>query len=205
MTPGLSRRSLFQALAVQALGSGDALNQAKVHRSPKPLDPSAVTHLWPSFLGPTHDGISTETHLSRELPPPLVWELSKGTGYTSPAIAEDRLVFFHRVGDNERIDCLHPETGAHWWSYQYPTKYQDRYGYNNGPRSSPVIGDTRVFCIGAEGKTHCLNLLTGELLWQLDLRATYDLSQEFFGTSSTPLLWRDTLVVNGTRTCNERS
>jgi hypothetical protein len=56
--------------------------------------------------------VSTETKLSRKLPPLLVWELRKGTGYTSPAIRGDRLVFLHRNGGQEFVECLHPDTGA---------------------------------------------------------------------------------------------
>ena len=44
--------------------------------------------------------------LSRTLPPPLVWEFPKGTSYSSPAIAGDRLMFIHRVGDEEIVECL---------------------------------------------------------------------------------------------------
>ena len=42
--------------------------------------------------------------------PPLVWEMKKGVNYTSPAISGDRLVYLHRVGDKECVECLHPET-----------------------------------------------------------------------------------------------
>ena len=78
--------------------------QAQVHQGtpPKPLPAGAVTHDWTSFLGPTHNGVSTETKLSRTLPPPLVWEFPKGTSYSSPAIAGDRLLFIHRLGNEDR-------------------------------------------------------------------------------------------------------
>ena len=61
--------------------------QTRLVSKAEPLARDAVTHDWTAFLGPTHNAISTETRLSRRLPPPLVWELTKGTGYGSPAIA----------------------------------------------------------------------------------------------------------------------
>ena len=64
----------------------------KVHGKPKALAKDAVTHDWTRFLGPTMNGVSTETRISRKLPPPLLWELRKGTGYASPAIRGGRLV-----------------------------------------------------------------------------------------------------------------
>ena len=134
--------------------------QARVSRKPKPLAADAVTQDWPSFLGPSHNGVSAETRLSRVLPPPLIWEFNKGTGYASPAVAGQRLVFLHRIANDEIVECLHPETGAGLWQFRYGTAFEDRYGYNNGPRSSPVIDGDRVRTM-ARRKLHCLQLASG--------------------------------------------
>jgi outer membrane protein assembly factor BamB len=134
--------------------------------------------------------------LSRNLPPPLVWEFAKGTGYASPAVAGDCLVFLHRLGDEEIVECLHPETAASQWQFRYGTAFEDRYGYNNGPRSSPVIDGERVFTVGAEAKLHCLGLRSGKVIWKRDLRTEYKIPQDFFGTASTPLVENGLLIVN---------
>jgi outer membrane protein assembly factor BamB len=171
----------------------------RFHGKPKPLAPGAVTHDWLSFLGPTHNGVSTETKLLKQWPqggPKLVWEMQKGTGYSSPAIYGDRLVYMHRVGDRERVDCLNAETGDKFWEFSYPTQFEDRYGYNNGPRASPVIDGERVYTYGAEGKLHCLNIRTGEVIWKRDLRSDYKVAQDFFGTATTPLVESELLIVN---------
>ena len=194
----MSRRALLRVAAASALTPRHLFSQALVRQKPKPLSKGAVTHDWPSFLGPSHNGVSTETRLSRTLPPPLVWEFPKGTGYASPAILGDRLVFLHRVGNQEIIECLHAETGAGLWQFRYGTVFEDRYGYNNGPRSSPVIDttDSRVYTVGAEGPIHCLDLKTGKLVWKRDLHSEYKVPQDFFGTGSTPLLEGRLLIVN---------
>lgn len=192
----LSRRSLFQAFFANALGARVAFGQTLAHSKPKPLAKDATTHDWTSFLGPSHNAVSTETRLSRNLPPPLVWEFAKGTGYASPAIAGTRLVLMHRLEDEEIVECLHPETGASQWQLRYPTDFEDRYGYNNGPRSSPVIDGERVYTMGTQGQLHCLESGTGKIAWQRDLAAEYKVPQDFFGTSSTPLVEGRLLVVN---------
>ncbi len=194
----MSRRMMLHALMARAVAGGQTPGQANAHRAPRPLAADAVTHDWSAFLGPTHDAVSTETKLSRSLPPPLLWELTTGSGYASPAIAGDRLVFVHRVADDEVVECLHAETGARHWRFRYATAYEDRYGYNNGPRSSPVIDaeNERVFTMGAEGTLHCLTLGSGGVEWSLDLRAGFGARQDFFGISSTPLLDGDLLIVN---------
>lgn len=169
-----------------------------VHRKPAPLASDAVTHDWRSFLGPSHNAMSSETRLRIPWPeegPPLVWEMRKGSGYSAPAIAGERLVFFHRLGDEEIVECLHAEDGRRFWQYRYPTQYEDRYGYNNGPRASPIIDQEQVYVFGAEGKLHCLELKTGRLVWRLDTRAHYRVPQDFFGVASTPLIEGDLLIV----------
>ena len=192
----MSRRRLLQALAAPVLTVGSASGQTRMHRQPKPLPAGAVTHDWRAFLGPSHNGVSTETKLNRTLPPPLIWECPKGTGYASPAIAGDRLVFLHRLGNEEIVECLHTELGASHWQFRYPTAFEDRYGYNNGPRSSPVIAGGRVYTMGAEGLLHCLDLESGKVLWHRDLRIDYHVRQDFFGTGSTPLVEGRLLIVN---------
>ncbi len=169
------------------------------HSKPKPLSQAAVTHDWTSFLSPTHNAISTETRLLKHWPaggPPLVWEMRKGTGYSSSAILGERLVYLHRVAGEEIVECLHPETGQRYWKFSYPTQFSDRYAYNNGPRASPVIDGDRVYTHGAEGKLHCLRLQTGQVYWKRDLSAEFKVPQDFFGVASTPLVEGDLLIVN---------
>jgi outer membrane protein assembly factor BamB len=191
-----SRRLLLQSLIAQPLLAAVAWAQARVVGKAKPLPTGAVTHDWTSFLGPTHNAVSTETKLTRTLPPTLVWEFSKGTSYSSPAVSGDRLMYIYRAGDEEIVECLDALTGASRWQFKYGTVFEDRYGYNNGPRSSPVIDGTRVYTMGAEGKLHCLDLASGKVLWKRDLRADYKVPQDFFGTASTPLVEGRLLIVN---------
>ena len=91
-----SRRSLIHALVLQPLLVRAALAQARRGQAPRPLPAGAVTHDWRSFLGPLHNSTSSETKLTRTLPPALVWEMPKGEGYAAPAIAGERLVFLKR-------------------------------------------------------------------------------------------------------------
>jgi outer membrane protein assembly factor BamB len=181
----ISRRAVLQGLLAQPLLARAAFAQSR----PEGSD-------WPSFLGPTHNAVSAETGLTRTLPPKLVWSFNKGTSYTSPAIVGDRLVFLHRVGDEEVVECLNARTGVKQWDFRYPTAFEDRYGYNNGPRSSPAIDSGRVYVAGAESKLHALDLASGKVIWKRDLRVDYKVRQDFFGTASTPLV---TALENGVK------
>lgn len=170
-----------------------------LHARPRPLAPGAVTEDWPAFLGRIGQPVSGETNLVREFGPngpKLLWELSKGTGYSSPSIQGEYLVYLHRSGNQEVIECLRPETGERYWSYRYGTDFSDRYGYNNGPRSSPVIDGDHVYTYGAQGKLHCLRLKTGQVAWRRDIAAEFSVPQDFFGIATTPLIEGDLLILN---------
>ena len=85
----VSRRAVLMGLTGAVFGTRSVFAQTRLVSKARPLGRDAVTHDWTSFLGPTHNAVSTETRLSRKLPPSLVWEFSKGSGYGSPAIAGD--------------------------------------------------------------------------------------------------------------------
>src|SRR4051812_11457283 len=108
----ISRRSLLQFLLAHPLLVRPAHAQSRVLAKPRTLAAGAVTHDWASFLGPTHNAVSTETKLSRAMPPPLVWEFPKGTSYSSPAVAGGRLMFILLGRYDEVVECLEAETVA---------------------------------------------------------------------------------------------
>jgi len=167
------------------------------HAAPKPLAPDAVTADWPRFLGPTDNARTTETHLLERFPQgglQKVWEMEKGNSYTSPVIAEGKLIVFHRKGDEEVVQCLEPETGKQFWSFAYPSAYRDRYGFNNGPRASAVIAQGRVHTLGVESVLTCLDLASGTKLWQRKLAEEFDCLPRFFGHGCAPLV-RDGRVI----------
>ena len=154
---------------------------------------------WPTFLGPTHNSVSTETDLLKEWTesgPPLLWEISTGSGYSSPSITESKLIYIHRIANEEVVECLDATTGKRHWKFAYPTDYEDRYGYSNGPRATPVINEQRVYTFGTQGKLHCLDIETGAVIWKHDLAVDYRLVTGFFGMGTTPLIDDQLLIIN---------
>jgi outer membrane protein assembly factor BamB len=153
---------------------------------------------WPKFLGPRDDGTSSETGLLAKWPekgPPVVWEKSVGTGYSAPSVRGNRLVIHHRVRNEEIVDCLAADTGKPVWSHAYESNFSDPYGYNNGPRCSPLLTADRCYTFGAEGKLLCLNLQTGKQIWLRDTAADWKIPDAFFGVGSTPILHGKLLIV----------
>jgi outer membrane protein assembly factor BamB len=154
---------------------------------------------WPDFLGPERNSRSRETGLTTDwaaAPPRILWQCELGESYSAPSISRGRLVHFDRYGDVHRLTCRNSETGAELWHYEAPADYKDMLGYNNGPRATPVIDGNRVYATTPEGAIHCVDLTTGQRVWQVDLVREFGVVKNFFGVGSTPLVWGDVLIVN---------
>ncbi|HEV8062811.1 MAG TPA: PQQ-binding-like beta-propeller repeat protein [Gemmataceae bacterium] len=153
---------------------------------------------WPCFLGPKGTSESSEKGIVQTWSRDglrLVWQLPLGSGYGMPVVSKGRLYQFDRVGTKARLRCLNSETGTALWEFEYPTDYQDFFGYNNGPRCSPVVNDGRVYIYGPEGMLHCLGAEDGSLLWKVDTKADFGVVQNFFGVGSTPAIEGDLLIA----------
>jgi outer membrane protein assembly factor BamB len=154
---------------------------------------------WPQFLGPTRNGASPETGLLKTWPqkgPPVVWQRDIGEGYSGPVIAGGRLVLFHRVGDEEVVECLDAAAGKAHWKAATPTSYVDSFGKGNGPRATPLIRGGKVYTLGADGLLQCLTLDEGKKVWQRELHKDYEVRKGFFGVATSPLVEGNLLVVN---------
>ena len=153
---------------------------------------------WPDFLGPNRDNKSPETGLPTRWPeegPPLVWSCTLGAGYPAPSVSRGRIYVFSQYGTTVRLSCRRSETGQELWRFEYPSHYQDLYGYDNGPRCTPVVDGQRVYILGAEGMLHCLDAETGKLHWRLDTVKRFGVVQNFFGVGSTPVVEGELLLV----------
>jgi len=159
---------------------------------------------WAEFLGPHQNGVSDETGLLDKWPaagPPVLWKLKIGEGYSAPSVRGNRLVFFHRPlkmsfsGNEEVVECLAADTGKPLWRFAYPTDYIDPYGYNGGPRCTPLLTGDRCYTFGAEGVLTCLDLKNGEKIWQRRTADEFNIPPAFFGVGATPVLESNLLIV----------
>ena len=154
---------------------------------------------WPAYLGPHQDGTSLETELALDwsrAAPPMLWRRPLGDSFSPPVVSGGKLIAFHRIHDEEVVECLDAATGESLWSARYSTRYVDRYQYNGGPRSSPSIDGDRVYTYGAEGVLSCWELATGGTLWQRRLNEQLGAPQEFFGVGTPPVISGRLVLLN---------
>jgi outer membrane protein assembly factor BamB len=163
------------------------------------LTPPSFGADWPQLHGPARDGHSAETKLNWNWPkdgPKVLWQMDAGRGWAGPVVAGERLVFFHRVGDEEVVLCLDPTTGKEKWKHAYRTKYVDDFDFDNGPRATPTISGDKVFTLGPNGDFAATELATGKELWHRHLLEEYKASKGFFGAACSPLVMGDRVLMN---------
>ena len=112
--------------------------------------------------------------------------------------ATDKLVL---VGDRDPGDtsdtfrAYDAADGTILWTLRYlaPAKLD----YGNAPRATPQIEGDKAYLFGATGQLHCVELASGKVLWQKDLRQQFKVTDELlWGACSSPLLVDGLLIVN---------
>ena len=176
--------------------SSDKFSSSSSERTSRP-DTAATD--WPCFLGPTHNSVSSEKGIISPWPKnglKVVWYEPVGHGYAAPSISGEKLFLFDRKDREARLRAMDRKSGKTLWTFKYATRYEDEFGYSNGPRCCPVIDDGRVFLHGVEGMLYCLDADNGNELWKVDTFKDFNVKPNFFGVGSTPLIEGSLLIVH---------
>jgi outer membrane protein assembly factor BamB len=163
------------------------------------LSACAFAEDWPQFLGPARNGVYSGNDLAAKWPPAgpaIVWKKEVGAGFSSPVVAQGRLILFHRVGAKEVVDALDAATGKPVWSFDYATQYRDDFGFDEGPRATPTVAGGRIYTFGAEGMLHCLDFVTGKKIWSVETQRQFKVPKGFFGAAGAPLVDGDRVLMN---------
>lgn len=150
------------------------------------------------MLGPNANSHSNETGILTDWSHgklAIRWNRPTGVGYGNAVVSKGRLFQFDRFEDNERLTCFNAETGVELWHWEAPVQYEDMYGYNRGPRSSPVVDNDRVYVYGVAGNLACVDVVHGNELWKTNLSEKFGVIQNFFGVGSSPCVFEDKVLV----------
>ena len=155
---------------------------------------------WPQWRGPNRDGLSAEKSLLKEWPkdgPKLRWKLADiGSGYSTPAVVADRLYLMgNDEADSEFVAALAVKDGKRIW--RTPV---GKVGPNNpqmnfaAARSTPTVAGELLYALGSDGDLVCLEVSTGKVRWQKNLRADFGGKPGDWAYTESPLVDGDTLV-----------
>ncbi len=162
---------------------------------------SASDVVWPGFLGPERDGWVDHFQPPVEWPKSLntVWQVEVGKGYGSPLVANDRVYQHSREGGDEVLRCLELATGKEFWKQTYAVPFQASSGgerHGNGPKSSPILADGRIFTMSSLGEISAWDAKSGDRLWRRDHRKRFPKNHPNWGASTSPIVDGDRVVAH---------
>src|SRR6185369_5203394 len=142
---------------------------------------------WPQFRGPKRDGVWEETGIVESFPKgglKIRWRRPVGGGFASPVVVQGRAFVFDveliKPTARERLHCFDEKSGKVLWVYAYDEPYGD-WAYvperGTGPTTTPIVEGDRIYIVGANGNTHCLDLKTGSMIWEKHIGHDYEIAE----------------------------
>lgn len=131
---------------------------------------------WLSFRGQHRDAISRDkTPLSEawgEGGVRQLWSVDVGEGYAGAAVDAGRVYVmdYERETQRDALRCLSLVDGSELWRSSYPLKVNRNHGMS---RTVPALAEGYVVALGPKCQVSCLDAITGELQWEIDLVRRY--------------------------------
>lgn len=171
----------------------DATRRTKESRQAVPADVGGGN--WPGWRGPQSRGHIEAAELPEVWPeqaPKPSWHFPLGTGWSSPIESGGVVYVTDRKDGTERVFALNAETGEEIWQHTNPVDFDPHQvgrRHGNGPKSTPVVSEGKVYSLGIAGWLQCLDAASGREIWNVNL------PREFGAHEPLP---RGRAFVNGT-------
>jgi outer membrane protein assembly factor BamB len=145
---------------------------------------------WPQWRGPKRDGISDEKKLLESWPkkgPKLLWQVKGlGSGFSSVAIARDRIYTMGERRGGAELIALELKTGKQAWATPVG---------GGEPNCTPTVDGELVFALGRDGDLLCARTATGKRVWAKKFGKDFGgKMMSGWGYSESPLVDGDKLV-----------
>lgn len=167
---------------------------------------------WPQWLGAKGDSHWNETGLLAKFPaagPVVKWRVPVRWGYSGPAVAAGKVFIMDyditegtpdanpggrtKIQGKERVRCFESATGKELWTHAYDAPYE--LSFPAGPRCTPTVDGDLVYSLGAEGMLTCLAIADGKMVWEMDLKKSYQVSSPIWGFACHPIVAGDLVIV----------
>lgn len=152
---------------------------------------------WPNWMGPKHDGISTETGWSSAWPKDglrVNWTAELGTGFSSFSVVDGFAYSMGHSDGQETVWCLDAESGQEIWSHSYRAVLNPNL-YEGGPGSTPTVHGDMVFTLSIDGRLIGFGRKTGDIAWEVDLQKELKVGMHEWGFNSSPYILGSQLLL----------
>jgi outer membrane protein assembly factor BamB len=201
----LSRRDLLRILGISGVGLFGRTAAVEGLGWQAPSGAGRVED-WPEVGGKGRLNVWNETGILDKFPAGglnVLWRTPVRSGYTGPSVANGKVFVLDwietkRPRGTERALALDEKTGKILWTQEWSANYGG-IQWPVGPRATPTVDGDRVYVLGADGDLLCLNVGTGEIVWQKNFAKDYGadrLKWGFdWGFASSPLVDGDRLIT----------
>ena len=161
---------------------------------------STLADDWPTFRGPTRNGVSVEKGWTYEWPggePPTLFKANVKNGFSEVVVRGDRLWTMGHARGKDVVVCLDANSGKPIWSYDYSAlgvgTVQPDY---EGTRATPTLDGEKLYTLSRDGKAHCLEAGTGKVVWQKDLVKDLRVALPPWGFAGSPVIHGEMVILN---------
>lgn len=159
---------------------------------------SSAKGAWPRFRGSDFDNIcKDDTPLAERWPeggPPLLWSVELGEGHAGPVILAGR-VYVLDYDETELADtlrCLSLADGREIWRRWYRVQVKRNHGMS---RTVPAATEQYVVSIGPKCHVMCVDAVSGEFRWGIDLVREFGTTVPLWYTGQCPLIDKGIAVI----------
>jgi outer membrane protein assembly factor BamB len=200
---------LFYGLQMELLGSGmrptfhfgggagryRVLEESRAAQ--KAQAPATGSTYWTDYRGPNRLGHYDQASILTTWPAaglPRVWKQPVGGGYASFTAANGLAFTIEQRRENEVVAAYDVASGSERWTNAWPAAFREAMG-GDGPRSTPVWDDGRVYALGATGELRCLEAATGKVVWNKNILADNGARNLQWGMAGSPLIVDGKVIV----------
>lgn len=157
-----------------------------------------LSERWPRFRGVLSDN---HYRSARQLKssfgnrkPEFLWSVQLGEGHAGAAIY-DGMVYVLDYDEEIRADmlrCFSLTTGEEIWRRWYHVQIRRNHGMS---RTVPAVTENFILTMGPRGHVMCVDRITGDLLWGIDMEKEYESEIPLWYTGQCPIIEDDVAVI----------
>ncbi len=153
---------------------------------------------WPVYRGPEMNHVATATGLisaDTEVRLEVVWKRKLGSGYSGISIQDGIAVTLFSDSGSDFAGAFDVTDGSELWRFKLDTTHPGHYGSQDGPISTPLIVDGKVFALAPRGRLVALSLETGERIWEPSLSEMLGAEEPQHGFATSPVHFQGAVIV----------